>query len=206
MSLALMIVDGDITQIGGIGTISFIKDNLYYAFGHSFLAPGKDINLPAKLATTKTILDSSNYPMKLALPDGRTLGSLVLDNYMTVIIDNMSASKTVKLISEINFSNDVKTFNQQVGKLNSNNYFYLAYTLTDILDYTLNREIVGGTITGNLKITDDNNNDNITNLNLDNSSYITSTFYTNILNNLSKYENDNKSFGEINLNITLVKK
>ena len=206
MSLALMIVDGDITQIGSIGTISFIKDNLYYAFGHSFLAPGKDINLPAKLATTKTILDSSNYPMKLALPDGRTLGSLVLDNYMTVIIDNMSASKTVKLISEINFSNDVKTFNQQVGKLNSNNYFYLAYTLTDILDYTLNREIVGGTITGNLKITDDNNNDNITNLNLDNSSYITSTFYTNILNNLSKYENDNKSFGEINLNITLVKK
>jgi len=103
-SLAVPLVTGDITM-DVIGTVTEVKGDKVYAFGHSFLGYGA-INLPMATGKVHTVVSNLSRSFKLA-SSLKIVGALTTDESTAVVGQIGKKAKMIPLSITVNRYNDI---------------------------------------------------------------------------------------------------
>lgn len=138
-AVAVQLVRGDI-NITAIGTLTYIKDNIFLAFGHSFLKNG-DSNFFFAPANIYYCFSSQEMPFKIGAP-GKLIGSVKVDRNEGIAgtIGVMPHVTTVNTVINDLDHNIKKSFSSQV--VNDSKMFadLLQAILTQSVDEGINRQ------------------------------------------------------------------
>lgn len=109
-AIAVQLVRGDIS-VASIGTLTYIDQGRFLAFGHPFTNRG-DVNYLLSRANINAVIPSSEQPFKLGSPYNRLLGSVTqdrgagiagrIDTYPRITPLYISISENGELVNEVN--------------------------------------------------------------------------------------------------------
>ncbi len=103
--LAIPLVSGDI-NMGVYGTVTEVRGDTVYGFGHSFLGYGP-VNVPMATGKVHTVISSIYRSFKLASV-GETVGALTTDESMAILGRVNAKAKTIPLTIGIDRYNDIE--------------------------------------------------------------------------------------------------
>ncbi|MBI9066330.1 MAG: hypothetical protein JEZ09_03485 [Salinivirgaceae bacterium] len=111
MSISASIIQGDVINYGAVGTASYIKDEMIYAFGHPFM--NKDpYGTPVFYADMITLIESNgDYPSyKLSAPTDYFIGIIVEDKTEGILITTDDEPSFIESQHNIDINNGDETY------------------------------------------------------------------------------------------------
>ena len=142
-SISVNVITGDIYSIGAVGTISYIKDNIIYGFGHPFMDE-EPLALPVYKSEMITLIESHSHSasFKLTSQTNEYLGALIKDKTEGIAINKNLESKDFPLKTVVNISERSinKTIEHRIS--NQQDIGYENYLTALINSYSL-RSVFG---------------------------------------------------------------
>lgn len=83
-SIAIVDLSGDYFDWIAVGTVSYVGENKYYAFGHPFYPY---LAAPTYLATTGSFIVSNDVSFKMSQPTEQLVGAFTKDDYRGILIE-----------------------------------------------------------------------------------------------------------------------
>jgi len=93
-SISVSYITGDYITASAIGTLSFIKEELLFAFGHDF---HPFTAAPTFLASTKSFIKSSNISFKMSEPTTQFIGSFVKNDFNGILINKFTTPQVADI-------------------------------------------------------------------------------------------------------------